>query len=321
MRGAFSALLFVPLAAVAQVTVQEYPVPGGHRVHDVWADAAPNGPVWISAQGSGHLGILDPKTGKLELVKLGSGSSPHGVIAGPDGAVWLTDGGQNAIVRVDPRIGPKGRAVKVWKLPEGTGYTNLNTSIFDGKGIHWFTGQSGIYGSLDPRSGEVKVFDAPKGRGPYGIHATPEGTVYYVSLAGSFLGKIDPVNGTTTVIEPPTPRQGARRVWSDSKGDLWVAEWNSGNLSRYQPKSGKWSAWKAPGSEPRVYAVYVDETDKVWAAEWTAQVMLRFDPATEKFQSFKSSSRTANVRQIHGRKGEVWTPESGADKIVVYRYK
>ncbi|MGH7162771.1 MAG: UDP-N-acetylglucosamine 2-epimerase, partial [Planctomycetota bacterium] len=32
-----------------------------------------------------------------------------------------------------------------------------------------FTGQSGIYGRLDPRSGEMKVFDAPKGRGPYGV--------------------------------------------------------------------------------------------------------------------------------------------------------
>jgi virginiamycin B lyase len=67
--------------------------------------------------------------------------------------------------------------------------------------------------------------------------------------------------------------------------------------------------------------VYVDETDKVWASEWTQQVMLRFDPQAQKFESFKSSSRNANVRQIHGRKGEVWTPESGADKLVVYRYQ
>jgi virginiamycin B lyase len=49
--------------------------------------------------------------------------------------------------------------------------------------------------------------------------------------------------------------------------------------------------------------------------------MLRFDPASEKFETFKSSSAYANVRQIHGRKGEVWTPESSADKIVVYRYR
>jgi virginiamycin B lyase len=67
--------------------------------------------------------------------------------------------------------------------------------------------------------------------------------------------------------------------------------------------------------------VYVDETDKVWISEWTAQVMLRFDPATEKFEAFRSSTRSPNVRQIHGRKGEVWTPESSAGKLVVYRYK
>jgi virginiamycin B lyase len=312
-------LWLLALPATAQVRVQEYPIPSGHRVHDVWADAAPGGPIWFSAQGSGHLGILDPKSGKVEFVKLGTGSSPHGVVAGPDGAVWLTDGGQNAIVRVDPRADPKGRAVKVWPLPADSGYTNLNTAIFDKKGVHWFTGQSGIYGRLDPRTGDMKVFEAPKGRGPYGIHATPDGSVYYASLAGSFVGKINP-DGSTSVIQPPTPRQGARRVWSDSKGNVWVSEWNSGNLSRYEPATGKWSAWRAPGDDPHVYAVYVDETDKVWASEWSAQAMLRFDPATEKFESFRSSSRNANVRQIHGRKGEVWTPESATDKITVYRY-
>jgi virginiamycin B lyase len=315
-RLLLAALLAAPALAPAQVTVQEYPVPPGHGVHDVWAGATPGGPVWISAQGSGHLGILDPKSGKFEFVPLGRGSSPHGVTAAADGAPWLTDGGQNAIVRVDPKT----RAVKAWKLPTDSGYANLNTAVFDAKGIHWFTGQSGIYGRLDPASGEMKVWEAPKGRGPYGIHATPDGTVYYASLAGSFVGKINAQSGETIVIEPPTRRQGARRVWSDSKGNVWVAEWNSGNLSRYEPRSGKWTAWQAPGDDPHVYAVYVDETDKVWVSEWSAQVMLRFDPATQKWQSFRSSSRHANVRQIHGRRGEVWTPESGADKIVVYRF-
>src|SRR5438105_1694447 len=208
-------LLALAAPALAQVSVQEYAIPRGHYAHDVWADAAPGGPVWFSAQRGGELGILDPKSGKVEFVPFGAGSSPHGVTAGADGAP----------------------------------------------------------------------------------------------------------SGAATVIEPPTPGQGARRVWSDSKGSLWVAEWNSGNLSRYEPRTGKWSQWKAPGSSPRVYAVYVDETDKVWASEWSAQVMLRFDPASEKFETFRSSSPNANVRQIHGRKGEVWTPESAADKIVVYRYR
>ena len=304
-------------AAGAQVTVQEYPLPPRVGAHDVWADPAPGGPVWFSAQRSGELGRLDPQTGKVEMIPLGPRSSPHGVILDADGSPWLTDSGQNAIVRVDPKT----RAVKSWPLPEGTGYANLNTAIFDKAGIHWFTGQSGYYGRLDPRSGDLKVFDAPKGRGPYGIHVTPDSTVYYASLAGSHIARIDAATGKAAVIEPPTRGQGARRVWSDSKGLVWVAEWNSGQLSRYDPKSGAWAQWKAPGANPKVYAVYVDETDKVWVAEWSAQAMLRFDPATQKFESFRSSTSTANVRQIHGRKGEVWTPESAADKLVVYRYK
>jgi virginiamycin B lyase len=316
-RLLFCLFLFVSAPAAAQVSVQEYALPSAVGVHDVWADAAPGGPVWFSAQRSGHLGILDPKSGKVELVELGAGSSPHGVIAAADGAPWLTDGGQNAIVRVDPKT----RAVKAWPLPGRTGYAIQNSAILVAKGIHWFTGQSGYYGRLDPRSGEMKVFESPQGRGTYGIHVTPQGAVYYASLAGSHIARIDPASGQATVIEPPTPRQGARRVWSDSKGAIWVSEWNSGNLSRYEPASGKWSVWRAPGSSPHLYAVYVDETDKVWASEWSAQVMLRFDPATERFDSFRSSSSAPNVRQIHGRKGEVWTPESSAAKLVVYRYK
>ena len=303
--------------AAAQTSVQEYALPPRITAHDIWADPAPGGPVWFSGQGSGNAGRLDPKTGKVELIPLGSGSSPHGVILDRDGSAWFTDGGQNAIVRVDAKT----KEVKKWPLPEGSGYTNLNTAIFDNAGIHWFTGQSGYYGRLDPKSGDLKVYDAPKGRGPYGIHATPDGTVYFASLAGSSVGRIDAATHKVQVIEPPTPGQGARRVWSDSKGVVWVAEWNSGNLSRYDPKSGAWKAWKAPGERPRTYAVYVDETDKVWIAEWDKQLMMRFDPATEKWDSYSSSSGTANVRQIHGRKGEVWTPESAAGKLVVYRYK
>lgn len=318
MRSAVALLaLAAACAASAQMRVQEYALPSGITAHDVWADPSPDGPVWFSGQRSGHAGILDPKTGRVELIALGPGSAPHGVILDRDGSAWFTDGGQNAIVRVDAKT----REVKKWPLPAETGYANLNTAIFDHAGIHWFTGQSGIYGRLDPRTGEMKVFEAPRGRGPYGIHATPDGTVFFASLAGSYIGRIDPASGKVQVIEPPTPRQGARRVWSDSKGMVWVAEWNSGNLSRYDPKTGAWASWRAPGERPRVYAVYVDETDRVWISEWDRQLMMRFDPATQKWDSYGSSSGTANVRQIHGRRGEVWTPESASGKLVVYRYR
>ena len=93
------------------------------------------------------------------------------------------------------------------------------------RGRIWFTGQTGIYGRLDPANGKMDVWDAPKGVG-YGITATPSGDIYYVSLAGSFLGKPDMETGETTLIEPKTKDAGTRRVWSDSKGRMWVSEWN-----------------------------------------------------------------------------------------------
>jgi virginiamycin B lyase len=132
---------------------------------------APGGTVWYTAQASGALGNLDPSTGTAKSVALGEGSAPHGVIVGPDRAPWVTDGGLNAIVRVDP----KDFTVKRYTLPQSVGWANLNTATFDRRGILWFTGQSGVYGRLDPRTGAMRVFRAPGGAGPYGITTTPPG--------------------------------------------------------------------------------------------------------------------------------------------------
>jgi virginiamycin B lyase len=119
------------------------------------------------------------------------------------------------------------------------------------------------------------------------------------------------------VVEPPTKDQGARRVWSDSKGRIWVSEWNSGNVSVHDPADGSWRAWKLPGDNPRTYAVYVDDKDKVWLTDFSANAIVRFDPLTEKFNSFPSDKASANVRQMDGRPGETWGGESGTNRLVV----
>jgi virginiamycin B lyase len=295
------------------MTIQEYPVPAGSHPHDV--APAPDGTVWYTAQRSGELGRLDPATGATHHIPFGPGSAPHGVIVGPDGAAWITDGGLNAILRVDPQT----EAVQVFPLPEGGAYANLNTAAFDRAGILWFTGQTGVYGRLDPATGEVEVFSAPRGVGPYGITSTPDGIVYFASLANSYIARIDAQSGSATVLEPPTPGQGARRVWSDSAGKIWVSEWNAGQVAVYDPADGSWREWKLPGNRPQAYAVYVDDQDMVWLSDFGANALVRFDPAQETFMVFDLPSANAQVRQILGRPGEVWGAESGADKLVVIR--
>ena len=156
--------------ATVTLTVREFDVVAGSHPHDV--APAPDGGVWYTGQHDGTLGHLDPATGSVRTIPLGAGSAPHGVITGPDGNAWITDGGLNAIVRVDADTDE----VTTFPLPSDRPGANLNTAVFDTDGILWFTGQTGIFGRLDPATGSMEVFDDPEGRGPYGITSTPSGT-------------------------------------------------------------------------------------------------------------------------------------------------
>lgn len=299
------------------LAVETFPVPAGEHPHDV--APANEGRIWYTAQNAGSLGLLDPETGEIESVPLGEGSAPHGVIVGPDGGAWVTDGGLNAIVKVDA----DSHELSLYPVPGGN--ANLNTAAIDPDGVVWFTGQNGIVGRVDPArhqpGDEAEIIDAPRGRGPYGITVTPDGVVYFASMAGSYLGRIETDGETFRVVEldPPTPEQGTRRAWSDSHGVIWTSEWNAGQVGRYDPASDSWQEWRLPGDAPQAYAVYVDERDDVWLSDFGSNAVVRFDPDTETFATVPLPDSNSAVRQLLGRPGELWGAASGVDKLVVVR--
>jgi streptogramin lyase len=114
--------------------------------------------------------------------------------------------------------------------------------------------------------------------------------------------------GTVTVLEPRVARQGAGRVWSDSRGGLWITGWNSGDLFRYDSKTNSWVRWHLPGDRPQPYAVYVDDSDAVWVSDWGANAILHFDPKTEKFEALPLPDSYASVRQLAGRRARSGEP-------------
>jgi virginiamycin B lyase len=311
------------LFAQGKPTFQEFPVENGSLAHDVAPDPAKDGPVWFTAEDTGNLGKLDPTTGKFHLISLGKKAHPHGVILGPDGVPWITDGGLNAIVRVDPKT----EEVKVFPLPENITkkykYSLLNTPTVDKNGMVWFTGRAGFYGKLNPETGVFDIYLAPRGRGPYGITTSPDGSVYFNSWNGNYTGRIDPQTGKLTILEPPTKGPMNRRVWSDSQGHVWVSEWAAKNLASYDPTTNKWKEWRVPGDSPIPYGIYVDEKDMVWITNWAVengtQTLLRFDPTQEKFEAFPLPSDHSDIHQLNGRPGEVWAAEAGIDKILLIR--
>lgn len=156
------------------------------------------------------------------------------------------------------RVDASSLDVRAYPLPAGRGDADLNTPVFTPDGTLWFTGQAGVYGRLVPPDGRVEVFGAPGGRGPYGVTATPDGTVYYASLAGSHVAR-------------PTRAPARRRCWSrrrpsrapggsgrTRRGGCWTSQWNAGQVAVHDPATGEWREWRLPGDRPQAYAVFVD---------------------------------------------------------------
>ena len=98
-----------------------------------------------------------------------------------------------------------------------------------------------------------------------------------------------------------------------------MSEWNAGRVGVYDPATKRWREWRLPGASPQAYAVYVDDRDIVWLTDFGANAIVRFDPKTARFRTIRLPSPGAAVRQLLGRRGELWGAESGVDKIVLVR--
>ena len=95
------------------------------------------------------LGWLNPTSGEVREIPLGTRSAPHGVIVGPDGAAWVTDGGQNAIVRVDPLT----NEVRLFPLPIKPGTIAASTGCGKLVLVRSMAGVSRCLGDFRPRAG------------------------------------------------------------------------------------------------------------------------------------------------------------------------
>ena len=150
---------------------------------------------------------------------------------------------------------------------------------------------------------------------------TPDGTVYYASLAGSYVGRIDPETGEATVLEPPTSRPGrAPGVVRTRKGRVWVSEWDAGQVGDVRPGrerylAGVEAAGRAAAGVRGVRGRAGQRVaDRLWRERDRA-----IRPVAERFETFPLPHAHGNVRQILGRAGEVWAPEWAADRLVVVR--
>ena len=303
-------------ADAGRYRVTLFPTVPGIGTRDVVPD--PDGSVWFNAQWSGALGHLNPSTGDLKLYPLGPGSHPHGVVMGPEGDLWICD--ESNTIR---RFNRKTKAITNYALkpfPISLGYGNLNTPTFDRQGILWFTAQNGYYGRLDPKTEEIRIYPAPGGFGPYGMTTTPSGEVWYTNLAAGHIARINPSTAKVDAIVtiPDASAYGSRRIWSDSKNNLWITTWGNGTLYRYTPSTKSWLGYKLPGLGPRGYSTYVDSEDNIWMSDFGTNSILMFNPDQESFTIFPGNKANIQTLQMAGNGPRIWAGMQGADQLGLF---
>ena len=264
----------------------------------------------------GEMGRLDPATGEApNMSPLGDGSAPHGVIVGPDGAPWITDGGLNAIVRVDPSTHAWSQRFPLPAAAPGREPQHRGRSTLDGHAVV-HRPERRLRPARSRRPAACEVFDAPRGPGPYGITATPDGErLLRVAGRAATSARIDRAHRRGHACSIRRQRgQGARRVWSDSRGRIWVSEWNAGQVGSVRPGHGRAGGnGSCPGDDAadlrRVRRRDATSSGSPTSAPTRSS---RFDPVDRALRVVpRRREPNASVRQLLGRPGEVWGAESG----------
>ena len=184
---------------------REWDLPPGHRPHGVlvdkqgivWTTGNGNpygvaldkaGNVWFCRMGDNKLGKLDPRSGKMSEIDMGSGSRPRRIAAAPDGVLWVTLYGNGKLAKVDPGAM---KIVKQYDLPGGDAGPYAVT--LDGGGMVWANEiNTDTVVRLDPRTEQMRVVKLPSSNiGIRKMVTDASGKLWYMGSHNGRLGVVE----------------------------------------------------------------------------------------------------------------------------------
>ncbi len=142
--------------------------------------ASLDGTIWYTGQMANALGHIDPTTGRITEYRLDTPmSGPHGLVADRDGSIWFTANFARLHRQTRPRHGKSDRI----RIAEPGCATRIRRCSIRAASFG-SPCKAANGGSLDPKTGEVKLVTSPTPRSnPYGIVITSKGTPYFDSVA------------------------------------------------------------------------------------------------------------------------------------------
>jgi streptogramin lyase len=254
-------------------------------------------------------------------------TEPHDVVLDKDGNVWYSDFGELFISKFDPKtLKLTEYPTKKFKpdAPEG----NLSLE-FDRNGTLWFdTMYQGALGTLDPKTGETKFYplaaqwnDNRVQLNFVGLRHDVDGKVWTKSVGTQDIFRLDIASNTWEKFHPTSELPAGHhysmyQVISDSKNNLWMAEFQEGYLGTIDAKTHavKWFALPTPNARAR--RMEIDDQDRIVVTEYRGNKVAVFDTKTEKFTEYPLPPYTFPYRANFDKNGAIWASTMATDRVV-----
>src|SRR5215470_6705831 len=254
-------------------------------------------------------------------------TEPHDILVDKEGNVWYTDFGEMFIGKFDPKtLELTEYPIKKFKDKAPTGLLSIE---FDHAGKIWFdTMYQGSLGRLDPKTGEVSYYPLPPEYNDErvqlnftGLRHDVDGRVWTKSVGTQHIFRLDLATNTWERFHPTDHLPGVKnagvyQVMSDSKNNLWMAEFTEGHLGKIDAKTTEVTWYPIPTRHARARRMQIDDQDRVLVTEYRASKVALFDTKTEQFTEYSLPQYTFPYRANFDRNGEIWASTMHTDRVV-----
>jgi virginiamycin B lyase len=255
-------------------------------------------------------------------------TEPHDVIVDKDGNVWYSDFGELFISKFDPKtLKLTEYPIKKFKDKAPVGQLSLE---LDHQGTFWFdTMYQGSLGTLDPKTGETKYYPLdPKWNDDrvqlnfVGLRHDVDGKVWTKSVGTQDIFRLDLASNTWEKFHPTSKIPGGEhygiyQVISDSKNNLWMAEFTEGHIGKIDAKTQEVTWFATPTAHARARRMRIDDQDRILFAEYRGNKIAIFDTRTEKFTEYPLPVEyTGPYRAQFDKNGYIWTGGMQTDRAI-----
>jgi virginiamycin B lyase len=255
-------------------------------------------------------------------------TEPHDVLVDKEGNVWYTDFGEMFIGKFNPKtLELTEYPIKKFKENAPTGLLSIE---FDNTGKIWFdTMYQGSLGCMDPKTGEITYYPLPPEYNDdtvqlnfTGLRYDVDGKIWTKSVGTQHVFRLDLASKKWERFHPTDylpdgfKNAGIYQVMSDSKNNLWMAEFTEGHLGKIDAKTTKVTWYPIPTPHARARRMQIDDQDRVLVTEYRASKVALFDTKTERFTEYNLPEYTFPYRANFDKNGELWASTMHTDRVV-----